>query len=84
MIMFKKINYYLVLLVLISLIVNFRWFLFMPSAGGDWMYYYPQGLRDAFIHFAWVSSYNLGGVDLLLWRFPIDFFKSLIGYLGFD
>lgn len=82
--MTKKTIYCLISLIAISCFVYFRWFLFKPSAGGDWHYYNPDSLRDAFLHFTWISSYNLGGVDLVSWRFPIDIFKFLIGFLGFD
>lgn len=82
--MFKKANYYLVSLIIIVCFVYVRWFLFKPSAGGDWHYYYPQALKDAFMHFTWIASYGLGDIDLLLWRLPIDLFKLLMGSLGFD
>lgn len=82
--MSKKTVFSLSLLLVITLLTYFRWFLFSPAAGGDWHYYNHTALRDAFMHYSWVSSYNLGAVDFFLWRLPIDIFKSLLGTIGLD
>lgn len=68
----------------ISIVVFFRWLFFSPAAGGDWIYYYPQALKDASFHSSWISFNALGSVDLLLWRFPVDILKSFLGFLNFS
>ncbi len=75
---------FIFLLVLLALLVYFRWLSFGIFTSGDSLFYYSDFLKS-FIHpSVWSNSHNLGLINVVLWRFPIGFANGLFGILGFS
>ncbi len=80
---FKK-NIYLILLILLNIVVHFRWISFSIFTKGDWLYYSSESLISLATGSAWSARNTLGSFNVILWRFPFDYFFRIFGEFGFE
>lgn len=81
---FKKYKY-LFLLILISLVINFRWLSFDIFAYSDYSFRFSDTLKEAFGFSMW-NSYGIGDTNLMAWRLlgPENIIYSVFSLWGFD
>ena len=70
-------------LVALSLCVYFRWLSFNIFTSGDSLFYTSNFLKNYINPSIWSSWSNLGYVNVLIWRLPIDFINGIFGIFGF-
>src|SRR3989338_10213937 len=76
-----------IILMLVSLsgLIYFRWLNFYPFFYSDWRLYLKEHLVSNFLPSFWTyGTPQLGEINLLLWRYPLNFISGLFGLLGFD
>ena len=78
----KRIIVLFLLLIILTCAAYWRWINFGIFINGDWRFYFGHSLMTYFFPSVW--SFDLGGTNLVLWRYPLDFFSGLFGYLGFN
>lgn len=80
-----KNKFYYVCLLIISLLVYWRWLNFNIQVNGDFGYFYSQYLKE-FLYFPiWISSGNFGNTDVTFWRsIIINLPIGILGYFNFD
>lgn len=74
---------YISALILITFFAYRRWLSFDITANSDWLYYFPQALKNFFYPSVWSNLAGLGLVNILLWRLPIDLLSGFFGILGY-
>ena len=77
-------NKYLILTLLISFVVYFRWLPFSIFRNADFGFYYADFLKDFLKPSVWYGNYEIGGVNISLWRLPVFFLSGLFGLSGFN
>ncbi|OGH03178.1 MAG: hypothetical protein A2798_01980 [Candidatus Levybacteria bacterium RIFCSPHIGHO2_01_FULL_37_17] len=75
----------IIFLSLLSSIIYWRWINFSTFFYSDWRFYFKEYLVSNFYPSFWThGSIFLGEINILLWRYPLNFFSGLFGFLGFN
>ena len=74
---------YIFLLIILSLVIFFRWLNFSVFTYSDISYVFSEALRGYLPPSVWVSSNNLGFLDTLIWRLPFYTMLGIIGNFGY-
>jgi hypothetical protein len=75
---------FVILLIIINIIVFFRWLTFDIFTYADWTFHSSEGLLSLFLPSLWFSGVELGEVYLLLWRAPMNLLFYFFGAVGMD
>lgn len=74
----------LLLILLFSLYVYKQWFSFSTLLAGDYTFFFSESLVSFLPVSIWKASVALGGVDILVWRTPLQLLWGLFGSFGLD
>jgi len=81
--MFKKYSLIIILLIL-SVVIYYRWITFNIFANGDYGYFTSITVKNLAMDFSWISIWNLGSINFTIWRFVLVFAQSLFANLGYS
>lgn len=75
-------NRYLLLLLIIQMIVNHRWFATDIFINSDYHYFFRSFFLDNLHPNIWQGASNLGSISLTPWRIPQDYLFGLLSQIG--
>lgn len=80
----KKIIYFLITILAISVLIYWRWLVFPLLQSSDWWFFYSEELKNISIFSFWNNSSDFGSIDFTIWKLPILAIYKLFATLGFN
>lgn len=70
------------ILIILSAFVYHAWLSFNVFVNGDWRFFSKESLISNFFPNIWATGF--GDINIILWRYPLDFLSGIFGHLGFN
>ena len=79
----KRTIFSLLILFIIAITTYWRWISFNLFTNGDWPYFFPNTFKFFSFNYTWLNLYDMGSVNLTVWRFIVVFAQSIIAGFGY-
>ena len=80
----QKRNFYLILVLILSVVIYHIWFTFGVFQNSDWWFFFSAKLKELTFYSTWTADIKFGSASLTLWHYPILLLYSVFGHLGFN